>query len=244
MLLLRIFYGPGAASFSETNAKRIYAIHVDAHSAITAQEESFVWVIDADSSSSSSVLSAVHQTDPFFSLDRDVEMVHCNEKPHSSKVYCGMPYFLPLKSEILKTVKIKAKPSPLAATKGQECLLTRTKEEVIDDTTRRIHFCFKANERANIFFRDAAHGGPKRWSLDAPLAPTLGHLYLLVANGKIPQNGNCFWVDVPKQDKLDVAWACYYVEDKFPTELSKFLAALPSWTTPVSFIASWKEGQF
>jgi hypothetical protein len=237
-------YGRGQASFSDKFPKRIYAVHVDSVSRKNElKEESYLWIIDADSSSSVSVMSDVAARDSFFAVS-DFETLDCED---NSKVYCDMPWYLPMKSEIPQSVKYTVKDRPLDATKANTCdlkLVSQHDPSPAGLNFRRLHFCLDSNERANLFFKDPESGGPVAWSFEAPLAPTGGHLYVLIANGVIPKKGTCFWVDAPKDAKLEVAWACHYMDEAKPKELVKFLAALPDWTSPVSFVSRWRDAQF
>ena len=232
-VFFRIIYGPGKASFSAEYPKRVYAIHVD------APTENYIWIIDADSSLSHSLVQHVYETDPFFALS-DVETIDCDS---TGSVYCGAPWYLPFKSEVPQSLKIPSKTR--LVTDDNECTMELMKEEKLPESgLRRLHFNFKSCERANIFFHDQQHGGPVAWSFDAPLSPTAGSLYILVANGKNTRSITSFWVDVP--GKLDMAWACHFLDPKNEKseELERFDKALPDWSTPVSFNSVWKEAVF
>ncbi len=71
---------------------------------------------------------------------------------------------------------------------------------------------------------------------------TGGHLYVLLAAGNVQKGKIDFWVESPATH-LDVAWACHFTEET-TEELTRFIVALPVWTTPVSLVSRWKDARF
>lgn len=95
---LRLIHGHGASSFSAAFPKRIYAVHVDLDpsSPLSSGENrlvrgSYLWVIDADSSSSRSVLDHVNHVDPSLGAVDFARIVNCDDRKEST-VYCGLPW--------------------------------------------------------------------------------------------------------------------------------------------------------
>lgn len=252
-LALRLFRGHGASSFSADYPKRIYAVHVDLqpNSPLSAgigqdvlgHKGSYIWVIDADSTTSQSVLDHMHRIDPSLGVEH-AKWINCDDR-RDSTVYCGLPWYLPLKNEIPNTVLIPTV-NPLSdSIANKECSLVLKKKEQngkAGDHSYRYHFDFVGNERANLFFKDEANGGILNWSLEGAPMATGGHLYVLYAAGKLDKAKLSFWVDA-NHEKLDVAWACHFTEET-TEELTRFVNALPEWSTPVSFVSRWKDERF
>ena len=213
--------------YSASHPKRVYAVQVERVGWKQAPE-TFLWIIGADASGLGRVVAGVTPA---------VRWIDCRKEP---RVYCGLPWYLPMMHEI--PVSAAAALAPMAHDDAM-CAMRVTAEDRLSATARRVHLRITgASDHFTLIVPDEPHGGPFAWSFSAqPMPASSGHVYTSFASGvKVPASVE-LWVDVA--GPLRALLACHYLEESLSTDASHVLGQLPQggWLDVISFVSRVRE---
>jgi len=214
--------------YSTSHPKRVYALQVERVGWRQAPE-TFMWIIGADASGLGRVVAGVTPA---------VRWVDCRAE---SRVYCGLPWYLPMMHEI--PVSATAALAPMKHD-DKACAMRVTAEVRLSATVRRLHLRITgASDHFTLIVPDARHGGPLAWSFSAqPLPASSGHVYTSFASGvKVPESVD-LWVDVAGP-LLRASLACHYLEEPLSADATRVLGQLPQggWLDVISFVSRMRE---
>ncbi|XP_072018975.1 endoplasmic reticulum metallopeptidase 1-like [Amphiura filiformis] len=161
--------------------------------------------------------------------------------------YCGLPYWVPVRSMLKKIWKLPAEPPKVPVPMNIK-LVTK----IEDKSKTRFEFNITAPDHMSVYISPRAHVNMTKWSMSKKIPKRNpngvgGYAYIIHYGGGKPQDSWPLWIEleageshISSEPILDIAFAGQYKADfKYTPEIKDFLRRQPDWHFSVPIISTY-----